>query len=285
MALERIAGLSVCVLATAVGVQATAQPGGGTDDSNTQATDAAGEEAAAGTEQDAEPPSVKLDDLVLARQIENPVSGITRVPLNNTVLFGLGPNDQVGNVLVVAPIVPALFRNDWSLITRVILPVAVTVPDIAAGSGTITGFGDMSTDILGHKALEGRRGQLYDVGAGPVIGFPTASNDALGSKRWRLGPEIVMGITARRIVTVLLARNVWSVGDSTRPDVNQLFLEYLLFYNLPKLWYLATEPLITANWKASRPDRWFVPLGGGVGKHFRVRRLPRLSLTTRLQAF
>ncbi|MEM8607876.1 MAG: hypothetical protein AAGF92_12265 [Myxococcota bacterium] len=100
-----------------------------------------------------------------------------------------------------------------------------------------------------------------------------------------MGPEVVLGITARRFVTVLLARNVWSVDDRNRPNINQLALEYLLFYNLPKLWYLATEPLITANWNASRSDRWFVPLGGGVGKHFRVRRLPRLALTTRLQAF
>ncbi|MEM7436403.1 MAG: hypothetical protein AAF436_14695 [Myxococcota bacterium] len=228
----------------------------------------------------------QLDDLVLARQIENPVSGILRIPLNNTVLFGLGPDeDRVGNVLAVAPILPALFANNWSLITRVILPIAVTVPDFTSSSGGTTGFGDMATDVLGHKALEGRKGQLYDLGFGVFAGFPTATDDALGPKRWRIGPELVLGITARRVVTVLIARNVWSVDDRDRPDINQLALEYLLFYNLPKLWYLATEPLITANWNASARDRWLVPMGAGVGKHFRVPRLPRLALTTRLQAF
>ncbi|MEM8607877.1 MAG: hypothetical protein AAGF92_12270 [Myxococcota bacterium] len=98
----------------------------------------------------------ELEDIVLARQIENPVSGILRIPVSNTVLFGLGPDDDVGNVLALAPILPALFRNEWSLITRVILPLAVTVPDLAAGSGNITGFGDMAADVLAHKAIEGR---------------------------------------------------------------------------------------------------------------------------------
>ena len=41
-------------------------------------------------------------------------------------------------------------------------------------------------------------------------------------------------------------------------------------YNLPEGWYLASSPLITADWKAESSQRWTVPLGGGVGKivHF-----------------
>ena len=84
-----------------------------------------------------------------------------------------------------------------------------------------------------------------------TVGFPSASDDFLGTGRWTLGPELVLGISARRWVTVLVVRNEWSVGSNgARPDVNTLLLEYLLFYNLPKLFYLVYEPAITADWEA-----------------------------------
>ena len=42
-------------------------------------------------------------------------------------------------------------------------------------------------------------------------------------------------------------------------------------YNLPDGWYLTTSPIVTANWKADKAgDVWTVPLGGGVGKLFRL---------------
>jgi hypothetical protein len=98
-----------------------------------------------------------------------------------------------------------------------------------------------------------------------------------------LGPELVLGIAARRWVTVLVARNEWSAGsNSTRADVNALRLDYLLVYNPPKLFYLVYAPAITAAWVASRGDRWTLPVGIGFGRHHRLPKRPRLALTTRL---
>jgi hypothetical protein len=45
-------------------------------------------------------------------------------------------------------------------------------------------------------------------------------------------------------------------------------------------WYLGTAPIITADWKAPKGDRWVVPVGGGVG---RICRLGTVPLNT--QAF
>lgn len=50
-------------------------------------------------------------DLVLARMVENPTSGITRVPVANWASFGIPPNDRVAYGLVPARIIPVLFRN------------------------------------------------------------------------------------------------------------------------------------------------------------------------------
>ncbi|MBW2380766.1 MAG: hypothetical protein JRG70_14645, partial [Deltaproteobacteria bacterium] len=110
-----------------------------------------------------------------------------------------------------------------------------------------------------------------------------ASREVLRSGKWKLGPKLIAGVTAKRWVALLLVRNFWSVGgDANRPDVNALLLQYLLFYNFPKGWYLAMEPIITADWTQSGTNRWTVPFGIGVGKFFRIGRMP---ITTRAQAF
>jgi len=221
-----------------------------------------------------------IPDLVFARMVENPVSGITRVPVVNATLFGVPPNDRVANAFVLAPILPVLFRGGWSLVTRTVIPVVVTVPVV---TDRRTGFGDITSEVLGHKLLKGRKNQFYDIALGSFVGFPSASDDFLGTGRWRLGPELVLGIAARKWVTVLVARNEWSVGSNrTRADVNALLLDYVLFFNLPKLFYLVYEPTITADWEASRGDRWTVPVGIGVGRHHRLPKRSRLAITTRL---
>ncbi len=242
----------------------------------------------AAAEAEEEPPE-HIPDVVFARMVENPVSGITRVPVANATQFGLPPNKRVSNAVVLAPILPILFKHGWSIITRTTIPLVLTVPfgTDATGAptptGRTTGFGEISTEWLGHKMLRGKKNQFYDVALGPFAGFPTATDDLLGTGRWRLGPELVLALSAREWVTILAARNVWSVGqDRGRADVNRLFLEYFLFYNLPKLFYLLYETTVTANWEAARGDQWTVPVGLGVGRHHRIPKRPRLALTTRI---
>jgi hypothetical protein len=71
-----------------------------------------------------------------------------------------------------------------------------------------------------------------------------------------------------------LAQNVWSfAGDSARSDVNFLLSQYFINYNLPNL-YLTTSPIITANWEAASGQKWTIPFGGGVGKLFRLGKMP-----------
>src|SRR5262245_22315476 len=35
-------------------------------------------------------------------------------------------------------------------------------------------------------------------------------------------------------------------------------------------WYLVTAPIITANWLAAPGQQWTVPLGGGIGRIFKL---------------
>ena len=77
--------------------------------------------------------------------------------------------------------------------------------------------------------------------------------------------------------------NQWSVAGWGQKNVNAFLLQPFVNYNLPDGWYLTSVPIMTANWKADKAgDVWTVPLGGGVGKLFKIDKLP---IDTQLQAF
>jgi hypothetical protein len=73
------------------------------------------------------------------------------------------------------------------------------------------------------------------------------------------------------ITTGFLILNLWSfAGEADRANVNAMTLQPFLNYNLPKGWYLTTSPLITANWEANSDNRWTLPIGGGIGRIFKI---------------
>ena len=41
---------------------------------------------------------------------------------------------------------------------------------------------------------------------------------------------------------------------------------------------LTSSPIITANWLAASNDRWTLPIGGGVGKLFKLGKLPSAKM-------
>ena len=77
-------------------------------------------------------------------------------------------------------------------------------------------------------------------------------------------------------------------------NVNAFLLQPFVNYNLPDQWYLVSTPKMTANWAAAKAgDVWTVPLGGGVGKLFKLgdvlplegHAIAKLPINTQLQAF
>ena len=108
-------------------------------------------------------------------------------------------------------------------------------------------------------------------GAGPVFVLPTATNKVLGQGKLSVGPSVVALVQPGKWTIGALVNNVWSVaGPSDRRDVKQMTWQYFVNYNLKKGWYLSSAPVITANWQASSGNVWNVPVGGGVGRVFRL---------------
>jgi len=208
----------------------------------------------------------------LRSAVQNPISSLISLPFKFTFDYG-APNGEA-SFLNIQPVVP-ITVGDWNLVNRAIIPlidspgeVAGTpgIPNPVEGDGA-TGLGDINYSLFFSPVN-------YDKaiwGLGPSISIPTATNDQLGSEQWSAGPTGVVLFQPKWGTFGMLARQLWSfAGDSDRDNVNQSLFEPFVNYNLPNGWYLITDIIVTANWQADSSNTWTVPLGGGVGKLFKI---------------
>ena len=212
-------------------------------------------------------PLAAADDATeLAKKTQNPVEDMVSFPIQNDINFRYGPSNQAQNITNIQPVIPISLNKEWNLITRTILPVIYTPwPEYQFGLGNlqITGF------------LSPAKPGKFIWGFGPVLQFPTHTDTYLGNNMWTAGPSAVGLVMEGPWVVGLLAQNVWSfAGPGGDPSVNQFLAQPFINYNLHKGWYLTFSPTITADWKAAGPDQWTVPLGLGVGKIFKIGKLP-----------
>ena len=108
-------------------------------------------------------------------------------------------------------------------------------------------------------------------GAGFMASVPTATDPALGSGKWAIGPALRALYRKGPWIVGGFGGQRWSVaGKSNRADISQLMIRGTFRRQLPKKWFLVSSPIITANWNAAAGNRWLVPLGGGVGRGFRL---------------
>ena len=205
-----------------------------------------------------------------AKQAQNPIANLISVPLESDFNPQTGIHKDDSYVLEMKPVVPFRLSNDWTLITRTIIPV-IQVPDLAPGVNGTSGLGDVQESLFLSPAKAGR----VIWGAGPAISFPTATQSILGTKKLSIGPNVVVLRSQGHWLFGTLAQNLFSVaGPSSRPDVNQMLLQPFVNYNLRHGWYLTSSPIITANWEVKPDQRWTVPVGGGVGRIIHLGKQP-----------
>ncbi len=216
------------------------------------------------------------EDADLAKQAQNPLASLISVPVQDNISFGMGPNDRTQNVANIQPIIP-FSLGSVNLITRTIVPV-ITQPDLASTTGSTTGVGD----ILFTGWLSPAEAGTVVWGLGPVVSIPVGK-EGLSTEKWGFGPSVVALTMPGSWVLGALVNNVWSVGgDESLPDVNLMTLQPIINYNLSNGLYLTSVPIITANWEATDGNKWTVPLGGGVGKIFRI---GSQAMNSNIQAF
>ena len=223
------------------------------------------------------------------KQTQNPVADLISVPFQNNYNFAAGPkHNHMIYLLNIQPVIPIHITENWNLITRIIQPV-INIPSLAPG-GNATGLGDMNPTFFLSPA---KSGELI-WGVGPTFTLPTATDKLLGDGKFSLGPAAVALTIQGHWVYGALINNQWSVAGWTSGHVNELLLQPFINDNLPDHWYLVSSPIITANWAAAKAgDVWTAPLGGGVGKLFRLGEIlpleghviAKLPINTQIQAF
>src|SRR3984957_17999519 len=207
-----------------------------------------------------------------AKEPQNPIANLISVPLQSNTNLNVGPERGTLNVLNVEPIVPVSLGQDWSVITRTIVPI-VSEPPLSADGSRINGIGD--TLFSAFVSPRTSRGWVW--GVGPAIQLPTHSNTVLGNNNWGLGPTFVVLHLAAGSPWVygVLVNNVWSVSSSRLShSYSNGVMQPFVNYNMSHGTYLVSSPIITVNWAAAGSQQWTVPLGGGIGKIVHLGKLP-----------
>ncbi|WP_152669656.1 hypothetical protein [Synechococcus sp. GFB01] len=141
------------------------------------------------------------------------------------------------------------------------------------------GIGDINPTLFLVPRTRGR----LQFGFGPTLVFPSATDDRLSTQRWSAYPAAVAVYTQGPLVAGMLVNNVWSFAGNGGREVNSMLIQPFINYNLPKGWYLASSPIITADRTAGDGRGWTVPVGGGFGRI--IRRIGSQPFNASLQAF
>ena len=202
----------------------------------------------------------------LAKASQNPISSLVSVPFEFNNNFNTGPEDAYFQQLLIKPVVPVKLNENWSLINRAIVPVLYQ-EGLVSGQEDKWGLGDFTYQGFLTPAKPGK----IIWGVGPSVVAPLGTNDRFSSDKWSLGPNAVVLTMPGHWVIGALVSQVWDVaGDSDAADVSSFTSQPFANYNIKKGWYLVSAPVITANWEADSSQRWTVPLGGGVGRVFKI---------------
>lgn len=201
----------------------------------------------------------------LAKATQNPLAAMYSLPFQNNTTYDNEPYNRAQNTLNIQPVIPVSLGSKVNLINRIILPV-VTMPS-SSEDNSKTGLGDMNYTAW----LSPTKNSKIIWGVGPVLQIPTSSKVELGTGEFGAGPSIVALTMVKKWVAGIVVNNIWTFGDI---EENKFLFQYFVNYNLPKAWYIVSGPIMTANWNAPEGQQWMIPVGAGMGKVFKIGKLP-----------
>ena len=226
----------------------------------------AAEEKAPGVDADS---AAGPDQEALAKAAQNPIASMISIPFqwNATPGTQWAPNsqhpdakhDRVMNVVNVQPVFPFKLSDDWTLVTRTIVPF-INAP-FAKKS--------LISPLQANRTLMvGVRNTLLGLVMSIPLGF--------SCPRWRVISPLVLALPSVFLPTRsaehrqvdcrpcvcwclhqrplgrgwLGQQHVVFAGEEDRKDVNKMLIQPFINYNLPpKGWYISVSPIITADWE------------------------------------
>ena len=189
--------------------------------------------------------------------------------------FDSGAENGNANILRIMPLYTFPVFEQWKLVNLSIFSMA----DAPGGTPAFPGdrsFGQTAgvSDLLHGSFVTPTRSGDFIWGIGAIFALPTATDDSIGSGKWAAGPAFRLTYRKGPWNLGAVAAQRWSfAGSDNRADVNQLMIRGFIRRQLPNDWFFVYAPLITANWD-SPGENWLVPVGGGVGRSFKMRTYP-----------
>jgi hypothetical protein len=199
----------------------------------------------------------------LAKSVHNPFEDFIKVSLQSTTAFDVGSHHNAGEGLNIQPTIPFSLNARWDLIARPSLS-AIHVPSPHEQYG----LQDFQTSFYLTPAWATK----WLWGAGPILQFPTATSKELGTGRWSAGPTAALIYSEGPWFNGVLAYHLMSfAGDRAQGSVNQTYIEPEVSYSSESGWYADCDPAITYDWTVDAANAWIIPMGGDVGKAFKIR--------------
>ncbi|HMT28126.1 MAG TPA: neuromedin U, partial [Bacteroidia bacterium] len=168
--------------------------------------------------------------------------------------------DQALSQTLIQPVLPLALNKNWNLVSRTVVPV-MSLPKY--DGDRYKGIADIQEQIF----LSPTKKTKVIWGAGPVFSLPTSTIEPLATGQFAAGPTVVFLAMPGKFVVGAVGNHLWRIaGSDSTTEINSLFVQPFINYNLKGGWAISTAPSITANWSADDDQQWTVPVGLGVSK-------------------
>jgi hypothetical protein len=201
----------------------------------------------------------------LAAELSNPNTAAATLTFKNQFRWfedDLPDADgQSSYTLLFQPSLPFVLPSEAKILWRPAIPILVDQPIFAPSTGSFegkSGLGDIAFDLAYAPKTEGGLLLAY----GFITSLPTATND-LGTDRFTLGPELLIGKITPNYVLGLFPNHQKDIGGSGDADINLTSIQTFYTYLPGGGWSVRTGPTITYDWEK---EQWTVPLQINAGK-------------------
>lgn len=190
----------------------------------------------------------KNSDDDVAKKLSNPVADLISVPFQFNYQFDINGKYVHENgykmLLNIQPVIPINITKDLNIIGRVIVPV-VAQKDVVDYNSKQTGIGDMLVTAFLSPA-----DSKIIWGIGPAFSIPTATDEVLGTKKFSIGPSVVVLAQPGKWTIGALANQLWSVaGSEDRSDINAAYLQPFISYTIEGGLTLGVSSENAYDWK------------------------------------
>jgi hypothetical protein len=201
----------------------------------------------------------------IAAELANPNTAVATLTLKTQYRWFTGDLPDAGNqsspMLLFQPSFPFKLASGDMVLWRPALPLLIDQPVFDASTATFdgeTGLGDFAFDLAYAPKIPG--GWL--IATGLITAWPTATND-LGSDRFTLGPELLIGKLSKTSVLGIFPNHQWDIGGSGDVDINLTTIQAFATFLPGGGWNVGSAPIMSYDWNS---EQWTIPLQLNIGK-------------------